>query len=91
MWREELWKRLEEQAEWLAMRTAEEKLESSQRLPPATYTVAVQDDNKDEVEERHKLCWLYLPPKLTACTIIQSEIVTDSNVAILSQPAECGG
>ena len=55
VWREELWKRLEEQAEWLAMRTAEEKLESSQRLPPATYTVAVQADNKDEVEERHKL------------------------------------
>ena len=53
-WRDELWRRMEEQVEWLASRSDEEKRESRDRLPPATFTVALQDESKED-EEQDKL------------------------------------
>ena len=52
VWREELWKRMEEQVEWLANRTPEEKRVSSKRLPPATFTVALHDESKQEEQSK---------------------------------------
>ena len=52
VWREELWRRMEEQVEWLANRTAEEKRESSKRLPSATFSVEMQDESKEGEQDK---------------------------------------